>query len=393
MALGRAKRRDVSGAEKSLFVLAGEVSGDRLGASLLRSLKARQGIDAWGVGGDEMIGAGLRPIFYAEKIAVMGFADVALRLPMLLWRVERVVRAIVGRQPDAVILIDAQVFSQLVAKGLRRRGFQRPILLYVAPSVWAWKPERAEAIKHLYDEVFAVLPFEPRVMNELGGPTTVYVGHPASDDETLLPLTETPVAGHVALYPGSRQGELRRHMPILAEVAQRLMPLPEVHGFVLPTLPGLAKRLEKLVASWPVPVEVVVDPDGRRNALSTCVAAIATAGTTTLELGMLGLPHVDLYVPDRLQMRAYEKAGKPLIDLVNIVLEERVVPEIEPGADYALRIAAAMERLVQSSDARQAQRAGFQRFREVMKAGEGGTVEDAATRVLQHLGQTLGSSN
>lgn len=376
----------MSGARPDLFILAGEASGDRLGASLLRALRPHADVHAWGVGGDEMLAAGLEPLFHSEKIAVMGFADVMARLPILLWRVERVVQAILRQKPDTVLLIDAQVFSMLVAKKLRRRGYRRPIILYVAPSVWAWKPERATAIEPLYDEVLALLPFEPRVMAELLGPATVFVGHPATEDPRLAPLDASPASGRIALFPGSRQGELRRHLPVLANAAGRLAALPEVEGFVLPTLPRLADRLAQEVASWPVPVEIVVDADARRKALQSCVVAIATAGTTTLELGLLGLPHVDIYVPDRLQMRAYEKAGKPLIDLVNIVLGEKTVPELEPGPEYGVRIAEAVANLIKDAPAREAQRLAFARFRKSMQQGEAAdNKEDAALRVLFYL--------
>src|SRR5690606_13227066 len=135
--------------------------------------------------------------------------------------------------PDLVVLIDSQVFSQKVAERLRKAGYAGKILLYVAPSVWIYKPERAVTLKPLYDEVLAVLPFEPAVMRKLDGPVTHYVGHPALEQTAFRPIQ--PERGPVLLLPGSRAGELRRHLPLMEIVAARLSTHPRVTGFVLPT--------------------------------------------------------------------------------------------------------------------------------------------------------------
>ncbi|NGP17714.1 glycosyltransferase family protein [Devosia aurantiaca] len=152
-----------------LFILAGEPSGDRIAADLVRRLKQRVPLELSGVGGDELQGQGLHPLFPMSDLAVMGVTDVLLNLPRLLWRLEQAARAILRAQPDIVVLVDAQDFSKLLARRLRSRGYSKPLILYVAPSVWARNPERAARLKPLFDAVFAVLPFEPSVMERLGG--------------------------------------------------------------------------------------------------------------------------------------------------------------------------------------------------------------------------------
>src|SRR5690606_39534837 len=123
-----------------------------------------------GVGGTELEAQGLAPLFPMHELSVMGWADVLPRLPRLLWRARQVARAIIRDRPDVVVLVDAQVFSAIVARQVRAAGVRTPILLYVSPAVWAWKPERAGKLRGLFDEVLSVLPFEPRVLRELEGP-------------------------------------------------------------------------------------------------------------------------------------------------------------------------------------------------------------------------------
>ncbi len=286
-----------------LFILAGEASGDRIGADLVARLRQRVSLELTGVGGDELSGQGLTSLFPMSDLAVMGVTDVLLNLPRLLFRLEQTARAILAAKPDVVVLIDAQDFSRLLASRLRARGFAGTLILYVAPSVWARHPERAARLKPLFDAVLAVLPFEPEVMARLGGPPTSYVGHPALADARDI-TDRTPERGPVILLPGSRNGELRRHMPLLREVATRLAARPEVDGFVLPTLPGLVERLKAETSTWPVAVEVVAGRAARRPHFERAVAAVCVSGTITLELALAQLPMVVIYALDGQQARS-----------------------------------------------------------------------------------------
>ncbi len=368
-----------------IFLLAGEPSGDRIGADLMQRLATRQGFAASGVGGPYMGEAGLASLYPMSDLSVMGFADVIKSLPRLLWRLRQTANAILRMQPDLVVLIDAQVFSELLARRLRKKGYDKPILLYVAPSVWAWKPERAPKLRGLYDEVLAVLPFEPAAMAALGGPRTSYVGHPALR-RIAAPPAAAADAGLVALFPGSRSGEIRRHMPLMRSLADRLSDHPHVRGFIMPTLGALETELRDEVATWPVPVEVTADAARREEALAATQVAIVTAGTITLELALAGVPMVGTYVPDKRLMQHYEKAGRPLVALPNVILKERVVPEIAPDGEMAERLGDAVLELLENEPARQQQRNTFARLREVMEQGEEEIGrQDPADRVLAHL--------
>lgn len=368
-----------------IFFLAGEPSGDRIGADLLQRLQERINLTPIGVGGSEMTHEGLNSFFPMSDLSVMGFSDVIRRLPLLLWRIRQTARRIIKECPDVVVLIDSQVFSALLAKRLRALGYRLPIILYVAPAVWAWKPERAPKLKPLFDEVLAVLPFEPKAMTQLDGPKTSYVGHPALSaipKAVVMPKGK----GLLALLPGSRAGEIRRHMPLLKQLVARLADHPNVTGFILPTLPHLAHSMREEVLGWVAPIDVLETREARDKALEKTYGAIVTAGTITLELALTGIPMVGTYVPDKRLMHHYEKAGRPMIGLPNIILDRRVIPEIAPGPEMADNLMAASMNLLENSSARKEQLNAFSQLRALMENGaEGAPRQDPADRILTHL--------
>lgn len=367
-----------------LFILAGEPSGDRIAADLVRRLRQRVALHITGVGGEELEGQGLRSLFPMSDLSVMGITDVLKRLPLLLWRVEQTARAILRAKPAVVVLVDAQEFSMRVARRLKAFGFRQPVLLYVSPSVWARHPERARKLQPLFNEVLAVLPFEPKVMRELGGPPTSYVGHPS--------LTEALVERHqadgglVALLPGSREGELRRHLSMFRQVAEVLAARGDAQGFVLPTLPAFAARLEEEVRGWDAEVTVVTDRAERLKLYQDCRLAICCAGTATLELAMAGVPMIVTYVMDGPQIRGFNKLGRPRVGLPNIILDADLTPEIIIETPSAAQLLPAVAELMDHADLRQVQMDGFVRLRSLMHDGTPDAPrQDPAERVLAHL--------
>ena len=373
-----------------LFILAGEPSGDRLGADLVKRLRIKQRATLTGVGGPELEGEGLKSLFPMSDLSVMGLTDVLKRLPLLLWRARQTTRAILEQKPDIVILIDSQVFSQTVARQLRKAGYAGRIVLYVAPSVWAWKPERAPVLKPLYDEVLAVLPFEPAVMRKLGGPSTSYVGHPALEQTTLR--ASQPARGPVLLLPGSRTGELRRHLPLMEQVARELRNHPRVTGFVLPTLRGVEEEVLQTVTTWKTPVFVTTTSEAKRSAFADSLVAAAVSGTVTLELALSGVPMAIAYVGDRAQMQRWRKYKPRFIGLPNILFGNDLVPEFVTSAPQPDPFIDEIERLLDDEEAVERQRTGFARVRAGMEKGAPEAPRtDAADRVLANLPQRLES--
>ena len=373
-----------------LFVLAGEPSGDRIGADLVKRLRVQHRVTITGVGGLELEGEGLKSLYPMSDLSVMGLTDVLKRLPLLLWRARQTSQAILAQDPDMVVLIDSQVFSQTVAGQLRRARYTGKIVLYVAPSVWAWKPERAPALKPLYDEVLAVLPFEPAVMRKLGGPYTSYVGHPALE-QTTFRATE-PARGPVLLLPGSRTGELRRHLPLMEQVAHALRNHPRVTGFVLPTLKGVEEDVLRTVTTWKTPVFVTTGSDAKRKAFAESLVAAAVSGTVTLELALSGVPMAITYVGDRGQVKRWRKHKPRFVGLPNILFGNDLAPEVLGPEPQPTALIEARERLLDDPTEAERQRAGYARVRAGMEKGAPeAPLVDAVDRILSNLPQRLAS--
>jgi lipid-A-disaccharide synthase len=367
----------------NLFLLAGEPSGDRIGADLVRRLRDRVDLSLTGIGGDELEGQGMQSLFPMSELAVMGISDVLRRLPKLLWRVRQVADAILEASPDVTVLIDSQEFSRLVAKRLNERGFRRPLLLYVAPSVWARAPQRAAKLKPLFDEVLSVLPFEPAVLHRLGGPPASYVGHPAIFEANLSPAVRD--RRRVALLPGSRVGEIHRHLDLMRDVARKLGSNRRVAGIYMPTLPSLVGMLTERVEGWGVPVEIVSDRSRRRDLYAETLLAVSVAGTATLELAIAGVPTILTYVMDGHQARVYRKLGRPKVGLPNIILDREVIPEFVQSRPDPTPLVEAVERLLDDNAERGRQLEAFSELRARMSNGdEGAPRQDPADRVLAH---------
>ncbi|WP_417581444.1 lipid-A-disaccharide synthase [Pelagibacterium sp.] len=370
----------------SVFILAGEASGDRIGANLIAGLRrVFPELSVAGVGGDAMEGEGLTSLFPIDDLAVMGYRDVIMRLPLLLWRARQVASAIVRQRPSAVILIDAQVFSKVVARALRRRGYRGSIILYVAPAVWAWGGERARKLTDIFDEVLSVLPFEPEAMRKLGGPKTAYVGHPALHS---YPMRQNqPAIGTILLLPGSRTGEINRHLPMMKSVAERLSSQSKVTGFSVLATRSQSDRIKRIVAEWSVPINVIVAQEQRQEALEAAIAAIAVSGTVTLELALSGVPHILTYVAEGAQVKMFENATTRFIGLPNIIAQKEVVPEIlfaHKGHPETLADAAIA--LVNNSTALKAQAEAFCEIRALMEKGAlEAPLESPVDRIAAHL--------
>jgi lipid-A-disaccharide synthase len=366
-----------------LFILAGEASGDRIAADLVRRLRTKVPVEVSGVGGDALASAGVKSLFDMNELSVMGWADVLPRLPKLLWRARQVAKAIVRSRPDVAVLVDAQVFSAIVAKQVHKAVPDIPVILCVAPAVWAWKPERAQHLKPQFREVMAVLPFEPAFMRGAGGPETHYVGHPAAD---ALPFRQrVPEKGPVLLLPGSRDGELRRHLPLMGAVAQSLASHPRVSGFILPTPRRLEASLKQRVADWSVPVEVVSGEEAKAEAMANAVAAVAVTGTVTLELALAGVPMVTTYVADKGQAKRWFQYKVKFASLPNAILDSALVPEVLQLEPDPAALVAAIRELLDVPDSATAQVEGFRQIRRLMEEGTADDPKvDPADRVLAY---------
>jgi lipid-A-disaccharide synthase len=374
-----------------VFIVVGEESGDKLGAALMRALIARTSGRARfaGVGGHEMAACGLQTLFPIEDIAVMGFVAIPGRLPTILRRLRETVAAVLATRPDVLVIIDSPDFTHRVARRVRAAAPEIPIVNYVSPSVWAWRPGRARAMKAYVDHILALLPFEPAAHARLGGPACTYVGHPLAERAAnLRPNTnearrreERPPV--VLVLPGSRRTEINRLLAVfgtaIARVAERCGPLE----LVLPTVPHLLQRITQETATWPVQPRIVVDPDEKLAAFRVAHAALAASGTVTLELAIAGVPTVVAYkasIIEEVILRLLAKVSS--IVLANLVLEENVMPELLQRQANPAQLAAALLLLSLDTPERRNQLRAFARLDAIMGVGKIAPSERAADIVL-----------
>ena len=319
------------------FVIAGEPSGDKLGGALLAGLRRLDpGLEIRGIGGPAMAVQGLHSQFPMSELSVMGLFEILPKYRALKRRIAETAAAVRDFAPDVLITIDSPDFCLRVARRVRKAAPDIRTVHYVAPSVWAWRPGRAERMAEVIDHVLAILPFEPPLMHD-AGMSCDFVGHPvvaeplASADEAAAFRESNGIdagAPLVLCLPGSRRGEVARLGPRFDEALIRLRDrVPEIR-VVLPTVPGVADMVETMVRRWPTTPVVVESDADKRAAFAAADLALAASGTVSLELAANGVPMVigyDMAPLSRLLVGLLLKTDT--VTLVNLVSETRAVPE------------------------------------------------------------------
>jgi len=370
-----------------VFLVATEESGDRLGAALMQALKARLGpsVEFRGVGGYEMAAEGLPSLFRIDDLAIVGIAGITQALPMILSRIRQTARAALEEKPDVMVIIDSPDFTHRVARRVRKKNRNIPIVDYVSPSVWAWRPGRARAMRRYIDHVLALLPFEPDVHKKLGGPPCTYVGHPLVEQISELRPNAQEAARRVdgtpllLVLPGSRKGEIRRLIEPFGRTVERIAKSVWPLDVVIPTTPHLQDMVLRETANWPLRPKIVVKREDRRAAFRNARAALAKSGTVTLELGISGVPMVTAYKVSGLEaVIARRLIRVPSVILANLVLGENVVPEFIQTDCTPDRLSAALLPLLSDSPERRAQLQAFSRYDELMEIGKAEPARRAA---------------
>lgn len=379
---------------RKIFLIATEESGDRLGAHLMKVLRQRLGdaVKFEGVGGLAMTKEGLKSLFPIEELSIIGFSAVVRQLPKILRLIGRTADAVIRAEPDILIIIDSPDFTHRVARRVRRRDPSIPIIDYVSPSVWAWRPSRARAMRAYVDHVLALLPFEPEAYRRLHGPPCSYVGHPLTEqlgslkpnaDEQARRDATPPV---LLVLPGSRSGEIRHHMAIFGEALEKLQAAGKAFELILPTMPHLLEAVREGVKTWKVAPRIVVGEQEKRAAFRIAHAALAKSGTVTLELALSGVPMVAAYragaVEAWIVLRAVTVNS---VILANLVIGENVVPEFIQEACTSHRLADALGEVLSDSPMRQRQLEAFARIDGIMSTGQEQPSVRAAGIVLAML--------
>jgi lipid-A-disaccharide synthase len=371
--------RPSAGIGRRVFLIATEESGDRLGAGLMKVLRQRLGdaVQFDGVGGRAMAREGLASLFPIEQLSIMGLSAVVLQLPRLLRLIRQTAGAVVAAAPDILVIIDSPDFTHRVARKVRSQNPSIPIVDYVSPTVWAWRPGRARAMVSYIDHVLALLPFEPAAYERLRGPPCTYVGHPLTEQVGLLRpnaeelarrSSEPPV---LLVLPGSRRSEVRRHMAIFGETLARLQGDGVTFETVLPTMEHLEAAVRDGIKSWKAAPRIVIGEQDKRAAFRTAHAALAKSGTVTLELALSGVPMVTAYRIGGAESFIVRRAIRvSTVILANLVLGENMVPEFIQQDCTPDNLARALRPLLGDTPERAKQLEAFGKLDTIMTTGK-----------------------
>ena len=370
----------------TVALVAGEASGDILGAGLMQALKAQHAnVEFVGVGGPRMEAQGLESYFPQERLAVMGLVEVLGRLPELLRRRKRLLQTLLGVRPDVFIGIDAPDFNLDLALKLRRAGIKT--VHYVSPSVWAWRQKRVLKIRDACDLMLTLFPFEAKFY-DAHQVTVRFVGHPLAD---TIPLVSDRAAARttlglsqegliVALMPGSRGGEVGRLGELFLTAADRLRSMRPGIRFVVPCAsPERRAQLEQMLIGRDLPLTLL---DGRSHeALAACNAVLIASGTATLEALLYKRPMVVAYSVSPLTFRILKRLVKsPYVALPNLLAQRLLVPELLQDAATPDAMAQLLSPLLDNGDS---QTEGFDAIHRTLRCDASSQAADAVLELLR----------
>lgn len=378
----------------TLFLVAGEASGDVIGARLMAALKRRTAgtVRFAGIGGERMTAEGLDSLFPMRELSVMGLVEILPRARHLLRRIRQTAKAVLELRPDAVVTIDSPGFNLRLAARLAGQGIPR--IHFVAPQVWAWRPGRAPRIARLLDHLLTLFPFEPPYF-DVHGLECTFIGHPIVEngansgdrDRFRADHDIPPEAPLLCILPGSRAGEIERLMPVFRETLRSLAAdRPEMRSVIV-AAPAVADLVQAAAATWPVPTIVVGGDAAKYDAFAASDAALAASGTVTLELALAGVPMVVAYRVNALTAWLGRRLIRiPYVSLVNVVLGRKAVPEYLQQDCRPELLTAALATLLDDPEAAAAQRRDSAEASRLVGLGGPPPSERAAEAVLKVIG-------
>jgi len=340
---------------KHVVIVAGETSGDALGADLMQALQQQQThLLVSGVGGPKMQAQGLSSLFPMSEIALMGLKEILPKLPKLFKLVDATVAHIVQAKPDVLVLIDSPEFNHRVAKRVKKQRPELPIICYVAPQIWAWRRGRAKKMRAYFDAVMAFLPFEPEIFAANNGPPCHFVGHPIIDRlQQLEPLPDFRKKHKLkakdmvlSVLPGSRFSEIKVLVKVFGQVVGRLAQQQPDLKLAIPVLPHTKELVATLTSDWPITPILIDDEAEKIAAFKTSRAALASCGTATLELGLAGLPTIAAYHMGWFGDFVVSIMRVPSTVLTNLILDKPVMQEFLQSRCTAEAITPALSTLL-----------------------------------------------
>ncbi len=380
-------------APSHIYLIAGEASGDFIGSSLMQSLKlsSNDHIKISGIGGERMQAAGLQSLFPMQELSLMGFAEVVPHIRKLKQRIRETVADIIAGTPDIVVSIDSPGFVNRVVAQLKKQMDKPPVCVHiVAPTVWAYKPQRAKRTAALFDRLLVLLPFEPPYFTA-EGLATDFIGHPVAWDWRTHGNGEAFRIRHqiepkrllLGMMPGSRANEITRHLPVFMACAERLALQSNGLEVVIPLRPAMEAKVRTMLKGWRIHHHLIVGDAEKKGAFAACNLALAKSGTVALETALAYLPTVTAYRVHPLSAWIVRRMIRvPYVNLVNILLERAVIPEcIQQDCDVET-ISPYLLQLAKDDMARQAQLAAFEQVGDMLGASDSQSPTDKAAHII-----------
>ena len=378
-----------------IYIIAGEASGDVLGARLIAALrKARPDLNFAGIGGERMAEHGMPSLFPYRELALMGLLEVLPRIRQLKRRLAETEADIMARQPALLVTIDSPGFTLRIAEAVKPRGI--PVMHYVAPQVWAWRPGRVKKLKQKIDHLLCLLPFEPAFFEAAGIPVS-FVGHPVLESGVDqgnaarfrarhgLAATDRPLI----IMPGSRRIEATRLLPIFGATLKAVLPQNPALRPVVAISPIVAPLVREAAATWPAAPILVEDITDKHDSFAAAAengAGLIKSGTSSLEMAVAGVPHIVAYRVNPITAAIARRLVKvPHASLVNLLCAREVVPECIQENCTPEKLTSALLPLLQNPASITAQRQGFAETLTKLRAPEGSPSDAAAAAVLAAL--------
>lgn len=378
-----------------VYLIAGEPSGDMLGARLMRALKEQNpDIKFAGIGGDNMEKEGIKSLFDITDLAIMGLVEVIPSIPKVLRHIKNTVIDIEQKKPDIVITIDSWSFSARVHKVLRKKGIKVKQMHYVAPQVWAWKKKRAKTMYKYIDRLLTLFPNEPKYFTPYNLKAD-FVGHPViessmvnADKNDFISKYNIPNNKKIVLVlPGSRHNEVANLLPLFLDTINELKAVYPDLFFVLPTVKTVENRVRKIVEDKKSDILIINTQEERYAAAKASQMAIAASGTVALELAIINVAHLIAYkVPKLTAWLVRYIANIKFVNLTNILLDRLIVPEIlQEDCTKEKLLSTAKELLDENSLLYKKEMDGFIELRKTLGFGEIKPSQKAAEIVLKEI--------
>lgn len=309
-----------------IFIIAGEVSGDVLGAKIMREMP---GVDFVGIGGKNMVKSGLELLFPMHDLAVMGIFEVLARAKTLKKRINQTINAIISEKPDVVLTIDSPGFAKAVVTGVKKRGISNATKFYhvVAPQVWAWRPKRAKKYAKIFDKLYAFFDFEVPYFTKYGL-KTIAVGHPIADGLNKYVANENKEK-IITLIPGSRMSEVKKLLPVFEKTVSLLVNCGyKDYKFVIPTVETTDEYIKNNVKNWKIK-PLLVSAESRYEIYANTYIAVAVSGTVSVELAIMHIPTIVVYKMNLFtSILAHLLVRVKWASLVNILMNKTIFPEL-----------------------------------------------------------------